>query len=112
MSQPFKKASADFLIITDDNAEGSYTVDQEDGAASVESVTSWFPEECHSPTSHVYVMTEADGMNLFSQILTGDDWRHLEDNDLLQPFTDQILAGAEPQAVMSMLRDRGHPANC
>ena len=58
---------------------------------------------------HVYVMIEADCVNLYSQILTGDDRRHLEGNGLLQPFTDQILASVEPYAVLSMLRDHGQP---
>jgi|SRR5476651_1293425 len=104
MSQTFKKVSAEFLIITDGNAECSYWVEQEEGSARAESYGDWYPEECHLPTSHVYVTTEADGMNLYGQVLTGDDWRHLEDRGLLQSFTDQILAGAEPHAVLSMLR--------
>ncbi|WP_219096174.1 hypothetical protein [Pseudomonas sp. UMAB-40] len=109
MSQHFKKASAEFLIVTDSNAECSYWVEQEEGSERAESYGDWYPEECPSPTSHVYVMTEADGVKLYSQILTGDDWRHLEENGLLQSFTDQILAGAEPRAVLSGLRDLGHP---
>ncbi|ETK22708.1 MULTISPECIES: hypothetical protein [Pseudomonas] len=109
MPQQFKKVSVDFLIITDSNAECSFWVEQEEGADCAESYGDWYPRECHSPTSHVYVMTEADGMKLYSQILTGDDWRNLEENELLQSFTDQILAGAEPLAVLSGLRDLGHP---
>lgn len=110
MSHHFKKASAEFLIITGSNAECSYWVEKEEGAERAESYGDWHPKECQSPTSHVYVMTEADGVNLYSQILTGDDWRHLEENGLLQWFTVQILAGAEPHAVLSGLRDHGHPS--
>ncbi len=73
MSHHFKKASAEFLIITGSNGECSYWVEKEEGAERVESCGDWHPKECQSPTSHVYVMTEADGVNLYSQILTGDD---------------------------------------
>ena len=105
---PFKKACVEFLIITDSNAECSYWVKQEEGAERTEVHGDWYPAKCHLPTSHVYVMTEADGMHLHSQILTGDDWRHLDDNGLLGPFTDQILSGSEPHAALSMLRAQGH----
>jgi hypothetical protein len=109
MPQHFKKSCAEFLIITCSKAECSYWVEQEECAERAESYGDWYPEECNLATSHVYVTTEADGVNLYSQILSGDDWRHLEENGLLQPFTDQILAGGEPHAVLSELRDHRHP---
>lgn len=104
ISHHFKKVSAEFLIITQSNAECSYWVKQEEGAEHEEIHGDWYPEECQLPTSHVYVMIEADGVNLYSLILTGDDWRYLEVSGLLQPFTDEILSGAEPHAVLSGLR--------
>lgn len=108
MPQQFKKVTVEFLIVTDSNAECSYWVEQEEGADRAESYGDWYPRECHSPTSHVYVMTEADGVNLYSQILSGDDWRQLEDKELLHTFTERILAGAEPHSVLSLLGAHGH----
>lgn len=108
MPQQFKKVTVEFLIVTDSNAECSYWVEQEEGADRAESYGDWYPRECNLPTSHVCVMTEADGVDLYSQILSGDDWRQLEDKGLLHTFTDQILAGAEPHAVLSSLVAHGH----
>lgn len=100
--------SPQFLIITDSNAECSNWVEQEEGADLAESYGDWYPRECHLPTSHAYVVTEADGENLYRQILSGGDWHQLEGKELLHTFTDQILAGAEPHAVLLRLRAHGH----
>lgn len=97
-----------FLIITDSNAECSNWVEQEEGAYRTESYGDWYPRECHLPTSQAYVVTGADGESLYRHILSGGDLHQLEGNELLRTFTDQILGGAEPHAVLLRLRAHGH----
>lgn len=97
-----KEASVEFLIITQGGAECSFWVKQE-GSRRTEIHGSWFPRECESPTAYVYVMTKAEGKQLHSQILTGEDWELLEYSGLRQPFFDMILAGAEPHVALQQV---------
>lgn len=102
----FKNVSAEFLIVTQGGAERSYWVKQ-DGCERKVTHGGWFPRDCGLPTSHVYVMIEADGMPLHSQILSGDDWEHMARNVRLRGrFYDLILTGSEPKQALALLANK------
>ncbi|RMN17122.1 hypothetical protein ALQ64_03140 [Pseudomonas cannabina] len=99
---PIKQANVEFLVITQSNAEHSVYVKQKDSKLTLIR-GGWYPDVCHELPSHVYVMVEADGINLHSYILDGDDWRYLDNNDLVMSYTGKILLGLSPDVALAEL---------